>query len=305
MRARLQEAIALLRNDDPEQTGRALALLQSTVFAFSMKVCGHHEDAEDTMQEVLLRSVPHLRKITDPRAMAVWLYKVTRNRCWRSRRKPSLAPSVTLSLDELMPDHDELQQLLQDRAPSPEQQVADGQQARLLHEAVLQLPPMYRIVLVLHDMEELDTDVVAGILDLQPGTVRVRLHRARLALRRIVAQQASAPAASGPADHKTGSDRKTEAEKKPKRDPKCCAIFANLTEYLDGRLPAPACEEIKAHMEACPPCMAFLNDLSAAIDRCRTFQDPEQQQVQMRLGSLLAAEYTRMAAQSAAIGRAN
>ena len=51
-------------------------------------------------------------------------------------------------------------------------------------QAVLQLPPQYRLVLVLHDMEELDTEEVAAVLSLQPGTVRVRLHRARLMLRK-------------------------------------------------------------------------------------------------------------------------
>jgi DNA-directed RNA polymerase specialized sigma24 family protein len=45
------------------RVGEALAILQGTVFAFSMKVCGHREDAEDTMQKVPLRSLPHLGKI--------------------------------------------------------------------------------------------------------------------------------------------------------------------------------------------------------------------------------------------------
>src|ERR1700757_1243003 len=80
MRARLNEALALLHSGDSEKIGKALAILQGTVFAFSMKVCGHREDAEDTMQEVLLRSLRHLSKIEHPRALAVWLYTVTRNR---------------------------------------------------------------------------------------------------------------------------------------------------------------------------------------------------------------------------------
>jgi len=87
MRPELSQAIDLLRSDSPGSIERAIELLQNTVYSFSMKVCGHREDAEDTMQEVLYRSLRHLARIDEPRALAVWLYTVTRNRCWRMRRK--------------------------------------------------------------------------------------------------------------------------------------------------------------------------------------------------------------------------
>src|SRR5450755_3665403 len=108
MRPQLANAVELLRNDDRDSIDEAIRLMQNTVYSFSMKVCGHPQDAEDTMQEVLMRSLPHLAKIEDPRALAVWLYTVTRNRCWRMRRRPVDAPKETLSLDELMPDDLEL-----------------------------------------------------------------------------------------------------------------------------------------------------------------------------------------------------
>jgi RNA polymerase sigma-70 factor (ECF subfamily) len=92
MRPELIQAVQLLRSQEPEAVDQALYLLQSTVFSFSMKICGHREDAEDTMQEVLAKSVPFLRKIENPQALAVWLYKVTQNRCWMSRRRSKFAP---------------------------------------------------------------------------------------------------------------------------------------------------------------------------------------------------------------------
>ena len=75
----------------------ALALLQNTVFSFSMRVCGQREDAEDTMQEVLLKSVPHLPKFDSPKALVVWLYKVAKNRCLMSRRRSKFAPKQDLT----------------------------------------------------------------------------------------------------------------------------------------------------------------------------------------------------------------
>src|ERR1035438_2507368 len=184
MRPELIHAANLLRRNTPEAVEEAIGLLQHTVYSFSMKVCGHPEDAEDTMQEVLSRSLGHLAKIQDPQALAVWLYTVTRNRCWRMRRKSASAPRHMLSLDALMPDETELGRMLQDAAESPEGNLLHAEQHHLLHQAVLRIPVQLRIVLVLHDMEELTTEQVAQILDLQPGTVRVRLHRARLSVRK-------------------------------------------------------------------------------------------------------------------------
>lgn len=66
MRSEIEQAILLLRRGDPEALEQALALLQNTVFSFSMKVCGQRQDAEDTMQEVPLKSVPRLPKFEPP-----------------------------------------------------------------------------------------------------------------------------------------------------------------------------------------------------------------------------------------------
>ena len=98
MRADVEKAIDLLRDGDDAAVEQALALLQSTVFSFSMRVCGKREDAEDTMQEVLLKSIPQLPKFDSPKALVVWLYKVAKSRCLMSRRKSKFAPEHALSL---------------------------------------------------------------------------------------------------------------------------------------------------------------------------------------------------------------
>ena len=66
MRAEIKQAVALLRRGDHAALEQALALLQNTVFSFRMRVCGQREDAEDTMQEVLLKSVPYIPKFDSP-----------------------------------------------------------------------------------------------------------------------------------------------------------------------------------------------------------------------------------------------
>ena len=119
MRSEIEQAVLLLRRGDDEALEQALALLQNTVFSFSMKVCGQRQDAEDTMQEVLVKSVPYLPKFDSPKALAVWLYKVAKNRCLMSRRKSKFAPKENISLEELMPDRQELERLERRRQRKP------------------------------------------------------------------------------------------------------------------------------------------------------------------------------------------
>ena len=292
MRPELIQAAALLRRNTPEAVEEAIGLLQNTVYSFSMKVCGHPEDAEDTMQEVLFRSLSHLAKIQDPQALSVWLYTVTRNRCWRMRRKSANAPRPTFSLDELMPDDAALGRLLQDAAEGPEGNLLHAEQHYLLHQAVLRIPAPLRMVLVLHDMEELTTEQIAQILDLQPGTVRVRLHRARLYVRKEMSRVLD----GANTQPKVAESMKPKAKRAAglQRPAECRKLFSNLSEYLDDRVEPRTCDQMRKHIEACPACVAFLHDLRVAIDRCRSLEIPCDPAVAPRLRAILTREYLRM-----------
>src|SRR6516164_11634102 len=112
MSVAMERALALIRERRPDSIDKALALLQNTVYSFSMKVCGHPEDAEDTMQEVLLKLLPHLPKFENPQALSVWLYKVARNRCLMNRRGTKNNRNKHVSLDKLMPSPGELEFLM-------------------------------------------------------------------------------------------------------------------------------------------------------------------------------------------------
>jgi len=261
MRAEIERAVELLREGDDASVEHALQLLQNTVFSFSMRVCRQREDAEDTMQEVLMKSVPHLPKFDSPKALVVWLYKVAKNRCLMNRRKSKFAPEHELSLEELMPDRKELEQLSADTRVNPESFAIQGEQASRLREAVRKLPPQYRIVLVLRDMEGLTDDEVAEITGVRAGTVRVRLHRARLFVRKELMRKRMPGTAK-----KVNPQKSTVEQTRPAR---CKAMFAQLSEYLDEQLDDSLCEELERHMNGCEPCQAFVATLEATIEQCR------------------------------------
>lgn len=262
MRSDIEQAILLLKRGDGDAMGKAVALLQRSVFAFSMRVCGQRQDAEDTMQEVLVKSLPYLAKFDSSKALAVWLDTVAKNRCLMSRRKSKFAPKVELSLEELMPDRDDFERLDGRICVSPEGAAIRGEQRQRLREAIRSLPPHYRIVLVLRDMEGLTDEEVAEITGLRQGTIRVRLHRARLFVRKELAKL------SGSTKNSVArrAHRSVEA---PSCTGRCKKIFAELSDYLDGQLDDFSCEELEAHMNGCQPCKKFLRSVANTIKQCR------------------------------------
>lgn len=264
MRPEIEQAVRLLQRGEDGALEEALSLLQNTVFSFSMRMCGQREDAEDTMQEVLIQSVSRLPKFDSPKALLVWLYKVARSRCLMSRRRSKFAPQRELSLDELMPDRKELERLSADGSINPEMFAIRSEEAGRLRTAIHKLPPQYRIVLVLRDMEGLTDDEVSEITGLRSGTVRVRLHRARLFVRKELMKAWKPNRAR--ATIITTAQFAAVSDSRPAR---CKAMFVELSNYLDEQLDDSLCEELEQHLNDCAPCQAFLASLEAAIEHCR------------------------------------
>lgn len=294
MRSEIEQAVLLLRRGDDESLERALGLLQGTVFSFSMRICGQREDAEDTMQEVLVRTLPQLPKFDNPKALVVWLYKVAKTRCLMSRRRSKFAPKQELSLDDLMPDRQELERLGSAGGINPEMFAIRSEEAGLLREAIQKLPPQYRIVLVLRDMEGLTDDEVAEITGLRSGTVRVRLHRARLFVRKELMKTWSPGRGKA-----VGTVASRDAASQLVRPARCKAMFAELSEYLDEKLDDSLCEELEKHINACEPCKVFLASLEASIAQCRALplEGPNRKEAS-ELRKKLLADYRRMIAKS-------
>ena len=297
MRSEIEQAVHLLQRGDEATLEQALALLQNTVFSFSMRVCGQRQDAEDTMQEVLLKSVPHLPKFDSPKALVVWLYKVAKNRCLMSRRRSKFAPNPDLSLEELMPDRKELEQLGSDGSINPEAFAIRSQEAGRLREAIQRLPPPYRIVLVLRDMEGLTDEEVAEITGLRSGTVRVRLHRARLFVRKeLMKGLKSRYGGAAVASRASSQERPGNDQPRPAR---CKAMLAELSNYLDEQLDDSLCEELERHLGGCEPCQAFLSSLEATVEQCRRSpsENPDRgKAAELRIKVL--ADYERLVARN-------
>jgi RNA polymerase sigma-70 factor (ECF subfamily) len=159
---------------------------QEAAYRFSLLVCGHSEDAEDVMQDALLKTYQYVNRIDQPDAFRTWLYTTVRNACLMKRRRRAGEPARFVSLEHGIdrPDGTAAPIDVADRArPVDEQLMAEGRDRRL-RDALGKLPPAYRMIVVMREMEGLSTREVAAVTGYSETNVKTRLHRARLMLRR-------------------------------------------------------------------------------------------------------------------------
>jgi len=151
---------------------------RSKVFHYSWLMCGRPEDAEEVAQETLLKVFENFDQLREPDRVRPWVFRIAKNACLMQRRRSLFAPAHELSLDELPPTSE-----LADDRPQPEVLLLDSELRAVLDRVIAELPPTYRAVVLLRDLEELSTEDTAHILDLGTDVVKTRLHRGRVAMR--------------------------------------------------------------------------------------------------------------------------
>jgi RNA polymerase sigma-70 factor (ECF subfamily) len=188
----MQSSPAFLKPDDRDLIRQAAAGQEQAfaalmgryvprIFAFAFRLCGQRQDAEDLVQDTFLSALRSLSQYKGKAAFSTWLYTIAAHRCQRMRRLKSGEPRRKASLEAMA-------EAGQAMPATPQQDILDhlgSQQARqrLLNEIPL-LPPEFKKVLVLRDLEGQDTAATAKILGMSQAAVKSRLHRARMELKR-------------------------------------------------------------------------------------------------------------------------
>lgn len=170
-----RQLVTLARKGDQDAFTRLVERHQKMVYNLALGKTGSHHDAEEVTQTAFFKAWQGLPSFQGKAAFSSWLYRLTVNAAidlLRQRKKHQGA----LSLDD--PDLP----VVPDRGPSPEELSEEHERRQLLWQAIESLPEPHRIPLLLREIEGLSYREIAQALDLEEGTVKSRLARARLLL---------------------------------------------------------------------------------------------------------------------------
>ena len=156
------------------------------IYRLALNITGNKEDAEDVLQETLLKAYTKLGQFEGGSRFYTWLVRIGVNEALMKLRKRS--PQKEVSLDEPIEGNEKslMPREIEDWADDPEQRYARIELNDILQETIARLEPQFRTVFVLRDVENLSTEETAEIMGLSVPAVKSRLLRARLRARELL-----------------------------------------------------------------------------------------------------------------------
>lgn len=176
----VDELVRAAAGGDEEAFAQLVALHEKKVYNLALRMCGNPEDAWDAAQEAFLAAWRGLPAFRGEAGFSTWLYRLTSNaaidllRRTKRQRGESSLDDEALGIDAV------------DRAPSPQERAEESELRGAVTEGLARLTDSHRQALVLREVQELSYEEIAQVLEVDLGTVKSRISRARSALRKIL-----------------------------------------------------------------------------------------------------------------------
>ena len=160
-----------------------MAAHENKMYAVALRMCGNREDAQDCMQEAMVRVYRALSGFKGQSSFSTWVYRITMNSCLDElrRRKNRMTSSLDAMLENGFAPSDD--------GDTPEQSSLRSEQRRALERAIRELPEDMRAAIVLRDVQGLSYEEIAQALEANVGTIKSRISRGREKLRGVLLEQ--------------------------------------------------------------------------------------------------------------------
>src|SRR5215469_13151453 len=170
------------RQGDVQAYEKLVKQYDRQVFRIAQHITQNREDAEDVVQDAFLKAYEKLDQFQGNSKFYTWLVRIAVNESLMRLRKRRTGKMVSID-EDIDTDEGSVPRDLADWAPDPEQNYTQSELAEILRKTIRGLPPGFRVVFVLRDVDGLSTEETAETLGLSVPAVKSRLLRARLQLR--------------------------------------------------------------------------------------------------------------------------
>jgi RNA polymerase sigma-70 factor (ECF subfamily) len=166
------DCVTLAQQGDRAAFSTLVSRYQDRIYRFVLRLTRSQDDALDLTQETFLHAYQGLAAWRPDAAFSTWLFRIARNLAFDGLRRSQRVEFVALEEDFDMADD----------APTPDMRLETVQRYRQLEAALARLPVEHREILLLREIEAMSYEEIAAVLELNPGTVKSRIARARAAL---------------------------------------------------------------------------------------------------------------------------
>jgi RNA polymerase sigma-70 factor (ECF subfamily) len=196
---REKELITRIISGETELFHELIRPYERMVYLSILTMLRNDQEAEDAAQEVMINAFRYLKNFRGDAKFSTWLVTIAMNEARQRLRKAKAAQLESLDEEKEDREGDFTPAVLTDWREIPSEALEKKEMRQKLREAVEQLPHIYREVLVLRDLEELNQEETASALGINIALVKVRLHRARMMLQKMLAPylRTAAPAKKG------------------------------------------------------------------------------------------------------------
>lgn len=182
----VENLVSSLKQRSPEAFEELVQNYGRRLYFVSFRILRNAEDAEDTVQETFLKAFQNIDSFREESSLYSWLYRIVTNESLLKLRKKG--PSQVVPIDPYLPHFEGAQHVaeIMDWTELPDFALHTQELGEFFERCITELPEEYRIAYLLKDVEKLSEDEVCNILGVSKATMKNRVHRARLVIRKRV-----------------------------------------------------------------------------------------------------------------------